>query len=346
MKIAFYVYPIAFQSPGGGEILLLKTKEYLEKQGVSVKFFDQWEDKLSDFDILHTFGSVKDSLRMMEAAKSAGTKNVLSTVCWYNWRSAWGTYPKLSTRLASVARHAAKVALPWLPSQRKEMMQISDALIPNSLSEAKQLENFFLIPKEKISVVYNAVDLSFKEATPNAFEEKYPMRDFILCVGRIEPRKNQLNVIKALKNTDLEIVFIGDAVPGYEDYFNECKKQASSKMHFLGSFPHGSDLLKSAYAACNTFLLATWLETPGLAALEAGLAGAKVVITSEGATQEYFSNYATYVKPHDPSDIREKTLQTYQASKSNNLKEHILKNFTWEKAATETFKIYQDLIKR
>jgi len=43
-------------------------------------------------------------------------------------------------------------------------------------------------------------------------------------------------------------------------------------------------MLASAYAACDVFVLPSMFETPGIAALEAGLAGAKIVITKYGGT--------------------------------------------------------------
>ena len=65
MKVCFYVYPSAFQNPGGGEILLLKTKEYLEKAGVEVRLFDMCHDRFQEGDLLHVFGSVKEALGLM-----------------------------------------------------------------------------------------------------------------------------------------------------------------------------------------------------------------------------------------------------------------------------------------
>ena len=67
--IYFYVYPSAFQNPGGGEILLLKTKQYLEELGVNVRLFDQWQHRFQSGDLLHVFGSVKEALGLMETAK-------------------------------------------------------------------------------------------------------------------------------------------------------------------------------------------------------------------------------------------------------------------------------------
>jgi len=108
LKVAFYVYPTAFQSPGGGEIQLLKTKQYLENEGVEVKLFDQWTDRLESFDVFHLFGAAKECVKMVETAKILGVKTVLSTICWYSWKSAWWTYPSFKGRLISMARQFAK----------------------------------------------------------------------------------------------------------------------------------------------------------------------------------------------------------------------------------------------
>jgi len=345
MRIAFYVYPVAFQTPGGGEIALLKTKEYLEKEGVQVTLFNPWKDKLSSFDILHTFGSVKDSLQMMEAAKRVGVKNVLSTICWYSFKSSWLMHLAWRERMGPVSRHLLKIFFPYVPSQRKRMMQISDAVIPNSRSEAKQLRRFFNVPSGKITVIHNGTDQTFADANPDEFYVRYGLSDFVLCVGRIEPRKNQLNVIKALKGIHKPVVFIGDYVSQFKSYYELCKREADKNMHFLGPLPHDSSLLASSYAACNTFLLATWLETPGLAALEAALAGAKVVITDQGATKEYFSDLVTYVKPHKPDEIRKKLVIALDAQKNTSLKEYIKKKFLWSSAAKKMIKVYEGLLR-
>lgn len=346
-RVAFYVYPTAFQHPGGGEVQLLKTKEALETLlGTQVRLFDQWSDNFSDFDILHTFGSVKDCLNMILDAREKGVKNALSTICWYSWKSAVHTYGSWTDAGASLLRQFAKSYFPFLPSKRKSMMDHSDILFPNSQTEADQLVRYFCVPREKIFVVPNGVDPIFANAGPDAFVEKYGLKDFILCVGRIEPRKNQLNMIRALKGCKIPLVIIGDYVDQYRKYYEACRLEAGDGVYFLGSIPHDSEILRAAYAACNTFLLPSWLETPGLAALEAALAGAKVVITDQGATREYFSAFATYVTPDNLSNIRNKTLKTFEKPKSTQLKAHIQNNFLWENAAKKTLEGYELILKQ
>jgi len=152
--------------------------------------------------------------------------------------------------------------------------------------------------------VPNGADERFKDGDPKEFIDKYGIEKFVLYAGRIEPRKNQLNFIKAMKGFNSPVVFIGDPVSDYADYYKRCQDAADSNMHFLGHVEHDSSLLSSAYAACEVFALTSWFETPGLCALEAALAGAKVVITDGGCTREYFKDMVVYARPDDPSDIR------------------------------------------
>ena len=345
MRVVFNVYSSAFQTPGGGEVQLLKTKEYLEKLEISPKLFNIWQDKVQDYQILHTFGSVKYCLGLMQTAHALGVKNVLSTICWYSWKSAWGIEASFQERAGAVLRHATKTVFPSAPSLRKTMMEVSDLLLPNSETEASQLCRYFNIPKEKIAVIPNGVDPLFEFATSDAFREKFGFEDeFFLCVGRIEPRKNQLQLVRALSGIQIPLVFIGKPVHEYRDYYETCRREAGSNVHFLGGFSQDSSLIASAYAACTAFVLPSWLETPGLAALEAGLAGANVLITGEGAAREYFKDFVEYVNPSDRRDIRKKVIRSLDKPRDRNLQKHIKQNYLWSHVAEKTLEVYEQLL--
>ena len=243
-----------------------------------------------------------------------------------------------------MSRHLAKVLFPFLPSARRKMMELSDLLLPNSQSEAEQLQRFFRVPKEKIKTVPNGVDPSFADAKPDLFCSKYGIRDFVLTVGRIEPRKNQLQMIRALKGVKIPYVIIGDPVTQYWDYYRCCQTESGSNVHFLSALRHDSPLLASSYAACKVFLLASWLETPGLAAMEAALAGAKLVITNQGAAPEYFQDFASYVSPWSLSEIRETTLKALSLPSSLDLKNHVALHYLWNEVAVRTQDCYRSLM--
>lgn len=345
MKVLFYSYPQAFQNPGGGEVMLLKTKEALEKNGIAVKLFNQWEDKIKDYDILHIFGSVKDCLGIMESAKSFGTKIVVSPIYWSTLQKCMFEYGSLRNKLKLTAQHLTKLILPNTPSARRKIFLLADALIANSNAEANQVKRLFAIDGKKMHVAYLGVDEKFTYADSKQFIDKFGMRDFILSVGRIEPRKNNLNLIKALKGSGLKLVLIGDPVSNYMGYYDECRQAADKNTIFINRIGHEDTLLASAYAASGVFVLQGWFETPGLVALEAGLGGARLAVTNGGSTYEYFKDYVEYFNPSRPSSIKKAIFCALNKPKNDALRNHIKSNFLWHNSARQTIQIYKSLLK-
>lgn len=344
MKIAFFVYPSAFQAPGGGEILLLKTKETLEKRGITVKLFDQWQDKLKSFDILHVFGSVKECLGLMQTARNLGVKVVLSPIFWSTLQRALHEYGSFYKKSQLALRHISKVICPVMPSPRREMFVLADALVPNSEAEAGQIARLFWIDRAKMHVVPLAADERFTRADKAEFINKYRIKDFILSVGRIEPRKNQLNLIKALKGWGLKLVFIGNPVSGYERYYQALRDESDRNALFIERIGHDDNLLSSAYAACSVFVLQGWFETPGLAALEAGMAGAKLAVTEAGSTREYFKDYVEYFNPASPRSIKAAVDRALKREGGDELKNYIMDHFLWSHSAEANINVYKKLL--
>ena len=71
-------------------------------------------------------------------------------------------------------------------------------------------------------------------------------------------------------------------------------------------------MLASAYAAARVLALPSWFETPGLAALEAALAGCAVVVTPFGCTREYFGDRVEYARPDRPAEIGRAILRAWR----------------------------------
>ena len=341
--IYFYVYPSAFQNPGGGEILLLKTKEYLERLGIEIKLFNQWEHRFQSGDLLHVFGSVKEALGLMAIAKSKGVTIVHTPVIWYNWQSSLLIPYDFGERILCAARQTAKTFFPIIASSRKKMMHLADVVLASSKAEGDQISKYFLVPKHKIRVAVCGTDESYESMDPTFFIRKFGLKNFVLVVGRIEPRKNQLSLIRAMNRVEKLLVVIGETVSNYQNYYNQCRREAGNNVFFIGNLLMNSNELRSAYSACEIFALPTWFETPGIAALEAGLSGAKIVITREGATREYFKDFVEYVNPSSVSDIRSKILTAIARSKSDDLKNFIKQNYLWQNTAEQTLEAYRSV---
>ena len=340
MKVLFYSYPWAFQKKGGGEIQLMKTKESLENMGVTVKLFDQWNDNLIDYEILHVFGSLKDCAGIIRVARKSGLKVCVSSIFWTDIRRFMGEFT-LKSKIISLMHHVTKSVFPYFPSGRREVFTSADLILPNSESEAYQIKRYFGVERKKFFVVPNGVDARFKDAQPDEFVKKYNIKDFILYAGRIEPRKNQLNFIRAMKKfKNSPIVFVGDHTLEHREYYDACIKEKTENMFFLGYIDHESSLFASLYGAAKIFCLTSWFETPGLAALEAAAAGKNIVITPYGSTKDYFGDLVLYAYPQNLTDIRNKVEEAFTRPPNAKLRQRVLENFLWDKVAQKTLEAY------
>ena len=344
-KLYFHTYASAFQNPGGGEILLLKLKEYLEKRDISVKLFDPWRDSLGPDAILHVFGSVKECLGLMETAKAKGCRIVMTPIFWSSWRRAFFMEGRLSARAGQVARHAVKVLFPSFPSARRRMFLLADLLLANSQGEADAVARYFTIPKNRFFVVPNGVDSRFEEADPAEFRKKFKVDKFILSVGRIEPRKNQLRLIHAARQFPIPLVIVGDPVSTEQTYYEQCRREADGNVQFVGGLDHESALLASGYAASEVFVLQGHFETPGLAALEAAMAGTKIAATGLGSTREYFGSFVDYLDPISVASIRKAVRSALARPRTTELKNFVSEHHTWDRVVDRLVQAYEAVSK-
>jgi glycosyltransferase involved in cell wall biosynthesis len=348
IRVLYYTDPTAFQIFGGAEIQMLKTKEYLEKMNdnVFVKFFDVFNDKLDEYDILHIFQMRSDCLSLCKLAKIKGLKIVLSSIYWpetETWR-----YTSMIERMLSKVRifysnfkdynyPTFKTLYPY-----KDFLEAADVVVPTSRIEAGVLSKEFRINPSRFFPVPVGVEKTFSNARADFFVQKYGLKDFVLFLGRIEQTKNVLTLLKAYRDIEVPLVIIGHFNLWEHEYFVKCKEliERNRNIHFLGFMtPHSKELL-SAYAAAKVFVLPSWHEVTSLTALEAGLAGCNIVLTNRSYMSDYFKDLALYVNPASAEDIEEKILEAYQKPKTDELKQHILNNYTWEQTAKRTMEAY------
>jgi glycosyltransferase involved in cell wall biosynthesis len=229
--------------------------------------------------------------------------------------------------------------------RRGWLARSADHLLPNSQEEAVQIRHLFGIAADKVTVVPNGVDAKFRQGDPNLFREKFGIQGpFVLNVARIEDRKNQPRLLEAIGPLGYPLVVMGAIAD--DGVYQACKRLAKDSTRFLPPLDHDDPLLASAFAACKVFALPSLLETPGIAALEAGLAGAKVVTTPIGGGREYFGDFARYVDPLSVSSIREAIAQAWaDDSPSEPLQTRLVTEFSWEQIARRTLAVYESVLR-
>jgi glycosyltransferase involved in cell wall biosynthesis len=342
-SVLFHAPSSVFQAPGGGENQLVQTGRHLEALGTRIRLFSPWTDRLEDARLLHLFGMSREGLELARVARARGVRVVLSPICWIEPRALVALAPGVARVAWDLGKWALKVAAPRWPSWRRALLALADAVLPNSEAEARQLVRLFGIDPEVIHVVPNGVSPGFAEATPARFRAEYGSDDFVLYVGRIEPRKNVLGLIRAVRPPGLPLWIIGAAPPGHEGYAATCRRAGGTSVRWLGEREHDDPLLASAYASARVFALPSWFETPGLAALEAALAGCAVVITPFGCTREYFGDRVEYARPDRPPAIRRAIERAWREGPDARLANHIGTHYSWTDVARRTSEVYDQV---
>lgn len=180
------------------------------------------------------------------------------------------------------------------------------------------------------------------EATGAEFSEAFGLHDFVLCVGRLEPRKNQLMLLAALEEDDITVVFADGGFTYAPEYSEACRRfSRRGRTHFTGRI--SPRMLRSAYRAARVSCLPSWYELPGLATLEAALWSRNVVTCPWGTIVDYLGQTCLYAEPDDFLGLRSQVLKAWDTSPNFALRERIVE-FTWSRTARETEALYLELL--
>ena len=328
---------------GGPYVKMHQTREILQQQGISVSFFDMWNanKQLADCDLVHIFGANFAVYNLARNLKSRGIRYVVNPI-FFTRRSPG--FVRMITGVDKMTRKFFR-GMWWDYGFTREICEWSEKILPNTIAERDIIADGMGIPKSRFTVIHNGVSKSFTDGDPAIFKKEYGLENFILSVGHIGPeRKNMLAFVHALKKIDHPVVIIARIMNTGEAAAVLKEIEQNKNILLIEGLPNTSPLLASAYAACDVFAMPSQYETPGRAALEASLAGAKIVITPHGGTKDYFGDMADYVDPYSVEDIQNRIQSALKRPKSDTLKNHIHKNFIWEKIAKDTMNVYEAVL--
>lgn len=318
MRVLFSTYPWAFETPGGGEIQLRKYAEHLPAHGIDVQLHDPWRANLAEVSAVHFFSCIAGSVHFCNYVHQRGLPLVISSSLWITPETA-DLYPV---------------------DEIRSQLSLADVVVTNSDTEADLLSRVLGLPHDRFMTVMNGFEPRFLQPQdPDLFRTAFGIEGpFILNVGNIEPRKNQLGLVRALAGHPLPLVLLGHQRD--KAYASQLLAEGGSRVRHLGALDHADPLLASAFGACSAFVLPSTLETPGLAALEAAAAGAPVVVTSEGSTRDYFGRHAHYVDHRDPLAIRRGIDAAVAQGRTPDLKAHVASRFGWPTVTERLVEVY------
>lgn len=238
--------------------------------------------------------------------------------------------------------------------QMKRLAVQADSIVAISGSEKNRLIDNNIFKKDHIDVVYHGLDNGFKPVMNYPKEQVYyvvnkydlPVK-YLLFVGRINIRKNLINLVKALAfidDTDIRLLIVGEKNNLYVDLANHInQKKINERIIFTGHVPEKD--LQLIYACATIFCFPSFAEGFGLPPLEAMKCGVPVVVSNRTAMPEICGDAAIYINPDDPQDIGIKINLLLNDRKLYNkkVKQGLIRaaEFVWSNAAKQILTIIE-----
>src|SRR3989339_510043 len=223
----------------------------------------------------------------------------------------------------------------------------ADKIITISEASKADIISYFPKAKDKIKVIHLSYNQdSFKPISPEdrlKFMDIHDYPDnFLLYIGRLESKKNVLNLLKAYQKSSRKWPLVLAGRPGNYGYkeIEELVKHPDLKedIIFLGYV--NQENYPKLMACASGFVFPSKLEGFGIPILEAMASGVPVACSNIPALKEIGQEAVIYFDPDNTDDIQDKIEELF---KNKELREKKItkglaraKDFSWPKVAKET----------
>jgi len=227
----------------------------------------------------------------------------------------------------------------------------ADLIVAISEQTKKDIIRFGKISGDNIRVIYQGCHPAFKQTFSNEDIEKIRKKyrlpgEFLLYVGTIEPRKNALTAVKALKDLPYHLVLVGRKTPYVKKIENFIETHGmQDRILFLSGVP--MDELAAIYRAARLLIYPSIFEGFGIPVVEALFSGIPVVTNKHGVFPEVAGEAGFYSDDvFDAEEMKERILSALETDKDEYRKKTapLLEKFKDKHIAETWMKTYRELI--
>lgn len=362
MNIIYAMRKDYLEKKGGDTFQMLATKKYIENSSatscIEIVTDPEVIRRKNNVDIVHIFNIQLSELcfSFASAAKSIHAKVVISPIYWdlsySKYVSAYYTLFANEIMLRTFLPFKSAFRnyfnpYHYLGKKYKEnirkTLNMADCLLPNSPEEGEIIRKQFTSSIKYISIP-NAIDTKIHH-----YENICKYNNFVLEIGRIEPVKNQIGIVKGLFNEkQIPIVFIGSINKEFPKYISRLKtlSQERGNVYFIEEM--AQENLADYYNKAKVHVLPSFRESPGLVSLEALYHGCPIVVSSEKycPIKYYrFDKYAYVCDPFNTHSIHDAIMKAYAGVESHDVNiEEYFDFFSYKNSAKMTFTAYENLL--
>jgi glycosyltransferase involved in cell wall biosynthesis len=307
----------------------------MEANKIYARLFTPHE-KISEYDILTTFKPQYGNYDVFLEAKKHNLKTVTHVI---------HEYQKSESVIASF-KNRVKSSLPLMVGHMQRfIIENSDVVIATSEAEKELIMSNYRVSSNAVVVVPNSVNVNiFMEDHGNLFTEKYGINDpYILMVGRIEKNKNQLNVLRAVVDDEVQVVILGK--PGNDTTYYE-QVYSYPNCRIISDIEYSSADLASAFQNAAVFILPSFREISPNTIIEAVLSNSNVISTENTVSmRSYFGDDIEYINPKDIKGIRNTIHKyLYQGFQNNYSRSKVADIFSADRIIDQHISIYKTLL--
>ena len=352
LRVLMQNRPTAFSQRGGDTVLMEKLAAGLKQYGVDVTLDVDCSLNPADFHLAHLFNftTVDLTRELAQRAWNAGTPYVVTSL--YEDVAAFHNQSiEIANSLLEYARRGQDRQ--WWSANAVDLRSVvpapgfanhwtaehAAAIFSSGAAETGALKRDY--PNARVVETKFGYETGMP-AEKDLFVQQYGIEDFILCVGRIETRKNQLMLLKALEDSDIPVVIAGGGFT-YQPVYDQAVRnfRRAGKTLVLGRI--SPEMLASAYRAARVHCLPSWYELPGLVTLEAASYGCNVVASSSGTIFDYLGEKVFYCDAWNENSIRNAVLAAYYSPPAPGLQEAAVR-YTWADTARRTYEAYREIV--